>query len=393
MLSLVDEAIRQVDTALVWLEATQERRRYNWHREEDAVLRRQWGRIPRPELAERVSAVLRRVTGDNQAERSVDGCFNRACELGLKAFQGDPGEMSLTRAAQLSGVPYHVVSQAYEDGALAAVRKGKQVYVSDSAWALWLAAYRERQIAQGEILNALEGTELLTKQEAMQLTRLRETHFARYLKTGVIEAWLLPGIRAGRGEWLVSRESAEALVKARAEGRLRTLLDSCPAYVALRKQLTADIRALRRAGRLERRDPLTRPGSLYHEGCFTVKQVASHVGVSAQVVYEAIARGEIKAESVVAGGRARYAVRPEEAQRYAERVREIPDTARRRDTFYLRQIKAAGLVTVRELAKIMNYQTSPGSLPADTPHPARLAGARRLQSAPRCAAQAANISL
>lgn len=352
MFSLVDEAIQQLDTALVWLETPRGSRRYQWHRQEEAALRQWWGRIPKAELAGRVSQVLQQVSGDSQAKRSADSCANRAFELRLPAYNGDPGEMALARAARGASVPYHIVIQAVEDGLLAAVRKGKQVYVSELDFALWLVEYRERLLMQGEMLNALDGTVMLSKREAMKLTGLCETHLTRYLQTGVIEAWVLPGIKTGRpGEWLVSREAAEAFVADRAAGRLRSLLDQNPVYVAMRNKLSADISALRREGRLEKRDPLVEPKSSYHPGCFTVKQVASHVGLSAQVIHEAIASGRVRAEVCVAGGRPRYAIAPEEARRYAGVVLEQTDNAGRRDTWYLRQIADAGLLTVRDLVR------------------------------------------
>lgn len=352
MPSLVDEAIQQLDTALVWLEAPQARKRYPWHRAEEDLLRRIYSRIPRAEVARQISALLQELTGDPSAERTPIACYVRFQVLAMKAYQGKPGELSLTRAARGAGVSYWIVARAFADGELPGTRKGKQVYVTERAFALWLVEYRERVLAQGEILNALEGTVLLSKQEAMKLLKLAETHLTRYLQTGVLRGWQLPGIKAGRpGEWLVSRESAETLLAARSEGRLRSVLDQNPAYVALRKEMSTQIRDLRRAGRLEKRDPLAEPKSQYHPGCFTVAQVASHTGVSAQVIYQAIANGKVRAESRVIGGRARYAIRPEEARRFAAEVEAQPDEAARRDTNYLRQIAEAGLLTVRDLAR------------------------------------------
>lgn len=351
-MSLVDEAIKQLDTALVWLEAPQERKRYPWHRAEEDLLRRIYSRMPRAEVARQVSALLQELTGDPLAERTVIACYVRFQVLAMKAYQGEPGEMSLSRAARAGEVPYFLVSKAYEEGELPGTRKGKQVYVTERDFALWLAVYRERVLAQGEMLNALEGTTLLSKQEAMALLKLAETHITRYLQTGVLRGWQMPGIRPGRpGEWLVSRESAEALLAARSEGRLRSVLDDNPAYVSLRKEMSRQIRDLRRAGRLEHRDPLAEPKSRYHPGCFTVAQVASHTGVSAQVIYQAIANGKVRAESRVVGGRARYAVSPAEARRFAAEVEAQPNEAVRRDTNYLRQIAEAGLLTVRDLAR------------------------------------------
>lgn len=350
MSSLVDEVIRQLDTALVWLEMPQERRWYPWHKAEEDLLRRIYSRMPRVEVARQISALLQELTGDPLAERTVTACYVRFQKLAMKAYQGEPGEMSLTRAAEWAGVSYWIVACAFGDGELPGTRKGKQVYVTERDFALWLVSYRERVEAQGELLNSLDGTALLSKREAMRLLRLAETHLTRYLQTGVLQGWKLPGIQPGRGDWLVGRESAEALLLARSEGRLRAILDANPAYVALRKEMSAQIAEIRRTGRIGNRDPLTEPKSQYHPGCFTVAQVASHTGLSAWAVYEAIGKGKIKAESRVAGGRARYAIRPSEARRFAVEVQQQPDEVARRDTNYLRQIAEAGLLTVRDLA-------------------------------------------
>lgn len=291
-MSLVDEALCQLNTALVWLELPVQARRYDWSPLEDAALRRWWGRVPRSELAEMVSQVLRQATGDPTATRSANACSNRSQDLALPAYNGDAGEMSLKRACTLSETPYHVAHQAVKSGQLAAVRKGKQLYVTELNWSLWLVRYRERLLMQEEILNLVDDLEIITKQEAMRLANLCETHITRYLQDGVIQAWLLPGIKTGRpGEWLVDKTSVESFITARAEGRLSELLDRNPAYVARRSGLTQEVRALRRAGRLNKADPLTEPKSIYHPGCFTIRQVASHAGVSVQVVYEAIAGG------------------------------------------------------------------------------------------------------
>lgn len=352
MPSLVDEAILKLDTALAWLETPQGNHRYPWHPQEEGVLREWWGKIPRPALCERVTQVLRQITGDSQAERNVNACANRASQLALPAYNGEPGEMCLKRASTEADIPYWMAHQAVRDGQLRVAKKGKQIYVSELDFSLWLVWYRERLLMQAEILNATEGEVILTKQEAMKLTGLCETHITRYLQTGVIQAWLLPGIKTGRpGEWLVSKASAEALMAARARGQLRAYLDQYATYVVMRNRLTRQILDLRHTGRLKDRDPLTEPKSLYHPGCFTVRQVASHLGLSTQAVHEAIDTGRVKAEVVIKSGRPRYAIAPKEARRFGKQVNSESDTAARRDTWYLRQIAEAGLLTVRDLAR------------------------------------------
>jgi predicted DNA-binding transcriptional regulator AlpA len=203
------------------------------------------------------------------------------------------------------------------------------------------------------MLNALEGEELVSKREAMKLASISETHITRYLSTGVITAWKLPDLtpEPGRGEWLVDRDSVEVYTRARREGWLQELLDGNPDYVTLRRQVTAEIRELRRAGRVDQRDPLTEGKSAYHPGCFTVPQVASHVGLSTTSVYAAIKAGQLTARVARIKSKPRYAIEPAEARRYAAWVRERPQAARRWHSRRRQAIAEAGLLAVRDLAE------------------------------------------
>ncbi|MFQ5578791.1 MAG: hypothetical protein ACE5G8_17575, partial [Anaerolineae bacterium] len=160
----------------------------------------------------------------------MNAVVNRARQLGLKVYSGEAGEIYLRLAARLSGVPYYTLHQAATAKELPTVRRGKRRYVSRRALAAWLLRYRARQEAQGEALESLEGTKIITKQEAMKWTGLSETHIARYLQSGVIEAWKIPEGRQGRGFWLVNEASVQAFIAARNEGRLKELLDSNPRY-------------------------------------------------------------------------------------------------------------------------------------------------------------------
>lgn len=349
----VDEAIAIVTNTPPWLSREERgQRRYNWSPAEDTVLRECYGRMPRPEIAKRVSAALQRVTGDLNATRSADAIANRAFQLGLERYTGEPGEMYLAYAARLAGIPYSIVHDAARSGALPTVRRGKQRYVTAGDWEVWLALYRNRQETEARALASIT-EETISKKEAMALTGLSETHITRYLQTGIIRSWKIPQGTQGRGYWRVSQNSVEAFIQARAGGRLQELLDGNPAYVALRNGLTTQIRSLRRAGRLAQRDPLIIPKSKYHPGCFTVAQVASHAGLSAQVLYEAIKVGHLEARVVKRGGRPRYAIEPAEARRYAAYVRERDAkraTVRWRDP-RRREIAQEGLLTTADLAR------------------------------------------
>ena len=360
MLAL-DQAIADFDSLLDWLEVDDRQRHYTWSPAEDRELRQWWGKIPRKELADRITVILRRITGDHKAERSINAIACRAAALDLEMYNGEPGEMCLAAAAKWGEVPFEALWRAMRNGDLPTEKRGKQRYVSEQNLSAWLVAYRDRQEAQGEILNGLEGLDVISKQEAMALAGLSETHITRYLQTGVIKAWKLPDLSCGtRGDWLVLRDSVEAFAQARAEGRLQELLDSQPDYVALRHKITQEIGEIRRAGRVAQRDPLTQPKSRYHPGCFTVVQVASHVGLSSQVIYEAIRNGQVEAREVISHGRPRYAIAPEEARRYATWVAQRGQAAKRWHDRRRRLITEAGLLTVKDLAE--RWQVSVSSV-------------------------------
>lgn len=351
--TIVDQALADFDKVLDWLEIEPEQRRYPWSAEEDQELKRWYGRVSRGELAAKVTTVLRRVTGDPEAERTQNAVATRAQQMGLVAYGGSQHEVYLREAARQTGVDYKFIFDVVRSDELPTTKRGKQRYVSYHDLALWFVDFRERQLMQAEALDAIEGEETISKQEAMKLTGLSETHITRYLQTGIITAWQIPNLggKTRNGEWRVQRVSAEAFVTARSEGRLQEVLNSNETYVALRNEITAEIRSLRHKGRLAKRDPLTTPESRYHPGCFTIKQVASHVGLSPQVLYEAIKAGNLTAVSVVRGGRPRYAIEPEEARRYAKWVKARDKAAVRWHDKRRRAIAAAGLLTVKDLTK------------------------------------------
>lgn len=255
-MSQIDDAIRQLDTSLAWLEVPPRPRRYRWTAQEDALLRRICTRRPRAEVAVRLTELLRQRTGDPAASRSIASCYTRFQQLGLVAYEGEPDELRMVDAARQTGLNRCFLDQAAESGELPTRRAGKVRLVNVRDLANWFVALRERQLAQGEMLDALEGQDLVDKKEAMALAGLSETHITRYLHCGVIAGHLLPDLRPGRfGVWLVYRDSIRAFVEARAAGRLNAYLAQFPAYRQRKQQLTAELRTLRRQGRITRATP------------------------------------------------------------------------------------------------------------------------------------------
>jgi hypothetical protein len=167
----------------------------------------------------------------------------------------------------------------------------------------WYVRYRERQFAQSELLDALEDVELVTKKEAMEITGLGETHITRYLQSHVIRAWQLPTLTGPieKGEWLVSRQSAEGIREARRSGKLKEFLRQFPEYQKIQSQNAKEVLRLRRQNRLGQRDPLAKPGSRLLPGCFAIKQLANHLSTSAQILYDWIKKGMLAAKTTIHG--------------------------------------------------------------------------------------------
>lgn len=355
----IDDAITFLDAPPDWLRRRQpqskrrrpEGRLYHWSPAQDDELCRYWGRLDRAELAGRITVILQRETGDQNTSRSPVACVNRASELGLQCYNGEPGELCLQAAADFTGLSYNVLVAASESGHLPTVRRGKQRYVSETALSAWFVQCRERELARGELMDALDGKDILSKNQVMERTGLSETHLGRYLATGVIKAWKLPDAtsQSNRGTWLISGESVEEYLRARAEGRLSELLAGNPAYTKESREITGTIRNLRRAGRVGQRDPLTTPKSRHHHGCFTVAQVASHVGLSTQSIYQAIETGYLSVEVCNNNG-LHYAVAPAEARRFAIWIESRESAASRWHDHRRRKIIEAGLLTASDLA-------------------------------------------
>ncbi len=297
-------------------------KRLPWSPAQDEVIRQWFGRVSRAEMTRLVNEVLHRELKTDQISRSHASIACRAHMIGVPAYTGNEDEVNIEQAVRELEIEKHIIWNALERGEITAQRKGKMRYINRRDLANWAVELRERQIAQAEILNAMEGDDIISKKEAMALTGLAETHLTRYLRTGVIKAWKLPDLTpdGGRGEWLVQRRSAEALAAARRTGRrkpLRALFTQ--EYRELQQQSNALVEQLRRSSPdFGEPDPLTQPKSKYHPGCFTVAQVASHMQRRTKQLYKAIRAGQLAARTVKRGGRLRYAIAPEEAQRYVE---------------------------------------------------------------------------
>jgi hypothetical protein len=129
-----------------WLRRKQRRARrpYRWSPEEDAQLQRLYGQAARPGVARRLTETLRRLTGDEAAQRSISAAFARAVQLGLEVRPADD-EASLIWLARVSGVSNGVLCEAAWSGALPSTRRAGRRWVKAGDWEVWLARYRARQ--------------------------------------------------------------------------------------------------------------------------------------------------------------------------------------------------------------------------------------------------------
>lgn len=168
-------------------------RRFRWSRGQEAALRAWYGRLPLAEVAEKVDAVLQAETGVADASRTPISCTVRAFQLAIPAFSGDADEVCLREGARLGEglISYALLHGAAKRDQFPTRREGRQRYVSRSVLARWLVQYREMLLAQEQALEATEGT-VISKQEGMALAGLKEAHFTRYLKTGVVRGWRMP---------------------------------------------------------------------------------------------------------------------------------------------------------------------------------------------------------
>jgi hypothetical protein len=314
-----------------------------WEEAEMDVVRAWYGRVPKAELAKKVSAV-------RGVRRTPEAVYQAAVRLGLDPRIRDD-ETCLTTAAESAGISYHIAYRAARAGNFDSrkIDKFRVVKKNDPGWDRWREQFLARREAEQAALAAITETHI-SKQEAMKALNLRETHLTRYLTTGVLKAWKIPQGENGRGYWRISQESVDRVLAMRREGRLVELLNATPGYRQTRSEMNEQINALRHNQRVGQGDPLTTPMSAYLPGCFTIIQVARHVGLSAQAVYAAIESGTLKAVSVIAGGRRRYAIEPEEARRYAQYVIEREDPAVHWHKCRRDDIIAAGLLTAADLA-------------------------------------------
>lgn len=199
--------------------------------------------------------------------------------------------------------------------------------------------------------------ETISKQEAMKLIGLSETHIARYLQGKIIKAWKIPALYTDvtkwRWEWLVSKADAERVRDLRAAGRLHVRMRK-KSYRELVAPTNARVKEMRKEQRAGKRQaqPFGPRVRAVVPGWFTVAQVAQIVGISAQQVYSHIENGRLQATSVRVGQRNFRAISPESLEAYkawhARPVRATGPMGGRKKTHD--RIHRAGFITAKEAA-------------------------------------------
>jgi hypothetical protein len=256
-----------------------------------------------------------------QLGRSPSSMLQKIQSLGYNLVAEARLPLGLTAAA-LSRRLEISLEQVWRDvqrGVICAERHNRKDYciawpevASYERWMTQLTCQRERVLARIK-------EPVLTKQQAMALLGLSETHITRYLQAKILKAWKVPckyqPSARQRWEWLVSRASAEKVKADREAGRLRLRKQ---AYRQLQQQANAEIARLRRERRLGLRDDLKHPRSAVVQGCFTVRQVASHVQLSEAQVYEHLRLGRLDGRCVNVGARRFWVIAPEALQPYLD---------------------------------------------------------------------------
>lgn len=153
----------------------------------------------------------------------------------------------------------------------------------------------------------------ITKKQFDQMIGLSETQTQRYIVGKIVRAWKVPmkwseSTSPSRLEWRVSKQDAERVTQLRAEGKLRLRRK---AFREISRYENSKVVKLRKARRLGQRDELKHALSCVVPGCFTIRQVASHVGLSESVVYTHIQSGRLPVERKRVGSRNYVAIRPE----------------------------------------------------------------------------------
>jgi hypothetical protein len=255
----------------------------------------------------------------DRLQRSLSVVLQKLGAMGydMQADVRQPLGLTATALANRLGIGIEHICGDIACGVLKAHREAKKDF--SIAWAdvaRYEAHIKQLARARGRVMARIKEP-TMSKQEAMRELGLSETHIQRYLAGRILKAWKVPcrytQAARQRWEWRVSVASVADIKAKRESGRLRLRKR---AYRQLQDATNALVKQLRRQKRLGQRDDLKHPRSALKPGCFTISQIASHVGLSAAQVYEHVQLGRLVAESVRVGTRSFWVVHPDALPTY-----------------------------------------------------------------------------
>jgi len=337
--------------------------RQSWSKADITRLRRLVGKMMYADMA--------KVLG-----RSVNAVKSKLQMLGyrLTADVSQAVGVSAIELSRRTGIPHEVVWKDIKRGCIKRVtRIGTKDYLIPHRNANAYARVVLARLARHERAIARIKRATITRQEFMRMSGLSETHTTRYLKHGIVRGWKVPckwvSTKRDRWEWLVDREDAERVIKARDEGTLALRKRS---YRAESTQSGRQVTQLRRERRLGLR-PARSIQRSRREGFLSVAEVAMAVGLSEVSVRAHVESGRLACERRRVGSRTRIDV-PESAMADYRLWLALPlaSKGRARPCVYQRaQATELGLTPIADAARSVGVSRSlllmaieAGSVPA-----------------------------
>ena len=324
---------------IVWLAARQAPKAIShWTPDDKAQLHALVGKALPSEIARRLG----------RAEKQVKAKLN---QLGY-SIPGDalaPIGISSKGLARRISAGYFTVLDAILSRRLKARKNGKDYFVYWKDARAFERQYRRFQQKRAGALARI-GERTISAGQFARLVGLSDTQSRRYLQGRIVRAWRVP-LDPAHVEWRVSLADAKRVKKMREAGRFKLLLGK-KAFRSIAERESAKVNRLRLARRAGPRDDLSRTLSPI-AGCYTVAQVASHVGLSETQVYNHVALGRLAVKRERVLGQARVGVEPEALPAYLEWCRREtkptgPIHPRRSQ---IERIRKAGLLPLAEAAR------------------------------------------
>lgn len=302
-------------------------RQYEWSDQELAELAGLVGRMGLQEMADILTARIRKVTGDPSAKRTRAAVQGKISNLRLQVSDVVGGIRLVDAGRQVGS--YHIVHAAVHGRRLRARRIGRQLVIPHRAWAAWLA--RRDEPKPGMVPLSSLRTPL----------GIRSDKLPEFARMGLIPQTQYCAPKAGgngRGLWYIDAAYARQLVKDRRAGlampwhgaALRDNLRQSyalwqarrhPARCSACAQIWGKAGAPRSFEAYCRQYPSLEHGAKrhltlqWHPG-LTVGEIASRSGQSTSTVRRAMDNGALR---IADGGRGRRATRSDVARWIARR--------------------------------------------------------------------------